>query len=195
MSWSLLLSAATIAAVEQTVAPPVAQRAKRRFEVEIETPEATFTLRYDQGVVTVSKGFASDPLLAMTMPATALTWVGDLLDVVVAGFPQSAELGRWLAVARQTSRADAEACVDALNKLSSVAVAVDIKGVGKVVFARGPVEEAAKVVTLQLSEQKLRSLWTGASPATLAPAMSGDRAVLASLATAFAPLLGRLRRP
>jgi len=191
--------AATIApdvlrALDAALGPPVAERARGTFEVEVEVVgEGTFTLAAKDGVVSAKKGFADDPLLSARLGKGAWPLVRDELQAAVDGFPGNAVLAQRFAAVRQLKRADMEAVVGAVKKLKPCGVDVDVQGAGPMAVARGALDEVVKKMTVKLDAAQIRGILAGASPDTLTATVGGDRGVAADVAAAFGPVLVRLR--
>lgn len=181
--------------LDEKLGPPVAERARGTFELEVEVEgEGTFTLVATDGVVSAKKGFAKgDPLLSARLGKGVWALVRDELQAAVDGFPKNAELRKRHDALRAMKRADVEAVVKGVQKLKPLGVVVDTKGAGKIEIARGALDEVTRTMTLGLDAAGIRAILDGAHPDTLKATVGGDRGVATEVAAVLGPVLMRLR--
>lgn len=192
---SALLSASSLSALEERLAPPRAKRAPVTFELEIEAAgEGTWVLRYDQGGLVGKKGFAKSPMLSVKLGKGALPLLRDELQAAVDGFPSSPELQKRLTSARGLEPAAAAAAHAAIMKLGEgLCIHFAIAGEGTISVARGPVDEATKELTVGLDGKVLRGLLAGGAMTAVTPSLKGDRSVGTAVLAALGPVLKHLQ--
>ncbi len=184
-----LLAPDALAAVEAAAAPALLARAQVSFEVELEGPEGTFTLRYDNGAVTAKKGFAKAPLVSVRTDKGGLSLVRDQLQALVDGFPQAPALLRYVNAGKAVDAAVATAAFVAVKKLAEgTCLHFDVAGEGKFSVARGPVDEAERELTITVPGTAVRGLLTGAPLSSVTAALKGDRSVGTAVLAALAPV-------
>jgi hypothetical protein len=189
-----LLSAPTLAALEERLAPPRERRAPVTFELEVEGAEGTFILRYDRGGLVGKKGFAKQPLLSLKVDKGALTLLRDELQAALDGFPAAPELKTRLDAMKGLDAAAAAAAHAAIVKLGEGhCIHFVVAGEGTISVARGPVDEATRELTVGLPGAALRGLLTGAPPSSLSPSLKGDRSVGTAVLAALGPVLKQLQ--
>jgi hypothetical protein len=193
--------AATIApdvlkALDAALGPPLAARAPGTYEVELEVAgEGTFTLTATNGVVTAKKGFAKgDPLLSAKVPKGGWPLLQKELQAAVDGFPHNAELKRRQDDLKALKQAEIVSVVKGIERLKSIGVTVDMKGIGTYEIARGTLDEVTKRLTLVLDGKAIEGVLAGGSPDELKAEVKGDRGVGAEIAAALGPVLARLKR-
>jgi hypothetical protein len=180
-------------AVEAALAPPMELRARARFELEIEAAgEGTFVMLIDAGVVTAKKGFAKDPLVSAFIPRGGWRLLQRELQAAVDGFPRAPELRRRVEALKSPRPGELDTLLAALGKLEDAAVRFEVKGIGTYVVARGPVDEATRILKVGLDPAHVDAVLGGAPLSTLKGDISGDRGVLGAVAAALAPALKRL---
>ncbi|MFZ9886924.1 MAG: hypothetical protein ACO3JL_05420, partial [Myxococcota bacterium] len=140
------LAAECLPLLDEHLGPPRELRARRRFEIEIEAVgEGTFTLLYDQGVVTARQGMArGEPLLSVEIPRGGWPLVRRLLESAAAAFPLAPDLARRRAEALALPARVWEGIVDELLELDDVGLGLELRGVGRFRFARGSLEELTR---------------------------------------------------
>lgn len=188
-----LLKADVLDAVVDALAPT--DRAAVTFAIEVEVQrQGTFTLTYKDGRLSGKKGFAGDPLLSATLDAGAWKLIVDELQAAVDGFPSAPILKARLETSKGLSAKSAAEVLAAVAKLAEgLCIHFDIRGEGKISVCRGPVDEAARELTILVDGAQVRSLLTGAALTGLKVSMSGDRSVGASVATAMAPVMALMK--
>lgn len=161
---------AQVEALNEALGPPMTQRAKGQFEVEVEAAgEGTFTLRYDDGVLTGKKGFAKgDPLLSAAIPKGGWPFLQRLLQAAVDGFPNAPQLARRQAIGRELPAADLQALLDGVSKLRDVRFDITLSGAGPkgkatYAIARGLLDEATREVKVQLNAERIERVLDGGS--------------------------------
>lgn len=183
-----------IAVIEAALAPPVQLRARGRVEMEIEVVgEGTFVLAADDGRVSAKKGFAKDPLVSAVIPRGGFGLIQRELQAAVDGFPQAPDLRRRVEALRCPRPGEIDALVAALAKLKDAAVRFEVKGAGTFALARGPVDEATRVLSVRVDAVQLDAVLAGAALSTVKADVSGDRSVLTAVAAALGPALQRMR--
>jgi len=188
------LEPTVVAALDAALGPPLALRARGRFEIELEAAgEGTFTLLVDAGAVRAKKGFAKDPLLSFALAKGSFPWLRRVLQAACEGFPKAPALARMLAAGRAPRPGDLDAAVAALGRLKDACLKLEVKGAGSYALARGPVDEATQVLTLTLEASAVDAALGGASLSSIKVDMKGDRGVLASALAALGPLVERLK--
>lgn len=188
------LAPEVVAVVEAALAPPLELRAKAHVEMEIEAAgEGTFVLVVDAGKVSTKKGFAKDPLLSAVVPKGGWALLQRELQAAVDGFPSAPQLRRQVEAFKAPRPGEIDALLAALVKLKDAAIRFEVKGVGTYALARGPVDEATRVLTVKLDPAQIDALLAGAPVTALKADVSGDRSVLTAVAAALAPALQRMR--
>lgn len=183
-----------LAAIEGALAPPMALRATARVELEIEAAgEGTYTVLIDGGRVSAKKGFAKDPFLSLVVPKGGFALLRAQLQAAVDGFPAAPELRRRWEALRSPRPGELDALVADLGKLKDTAARLVVKGVGTFAVARGPVDEATRVLELRLDASALEAALKGAAVDGMKVETAGDRGVLTAVAAALAPALSRMR--
>jgi hypothetical protein len=183
-----------LTAIEAALAPPMHLRAKARIEIEIEAQgEGTFVVVIDGGVVSAKKGFGKDPLVSAVLPKGGWKLIQKELQAAVDGFPSAPELRKRVDAIKTPPAGELDGLVAALKKLGDAAVRFDVKGTGTFALARGPVDEATRVLTVKLDPAQIDAVLAGAPVTTLKVDVGGDRGVLTAVLAALGPALQRLR--
>ena len=184
-----LLEAPVVKAIEAALAPPLERRAAVTFEVELEAPDGTFTVRYDKGVVTTKKGFAKKPLLSVRADKGGLALARDQLQAAIDGFQSAPELKRRVDAAKRLDPNVAAAAHAAVLKLAEgTCIHFDVTGEGRFAVARGAIDEADRELTIVLAGAAVRGLLAGAAPASATATLKGDRSVGTAVLAALAPV-------
>ncbi len=191
------LDAAVLGVLEEKLAPPPELRAKARVEFEIEAAgEGTFTIVVDGGKLSAKKGFAKAPLVAAAIPRGGWALLQRELQAVVDGLPAAPQLKAELDKLRAPKPGDLDVVVAAVQKIDDARVDFDIKGAGasgKYSVARGPVDEATRVLAVSLDAAAIDAVLAGASPTTLKASVGGDRGLLTAVLAALAPVVRLVR--
>lgn len=189
------LATDVLRALEDALAPPPALRAKAKIEVEIEAAgEGTFTITAEGAQpLSAKKGFAKDPLICIHIAKGGWPLVQRELQAFADGLPAAPELRRHVDALRAPAPGELDVLVGAIKKIADASVRFDVKGGGIYAVARGPVEEATRVLKIAVDAKDLDKVLKGAALTTLTATLDGDRGVLTTLASALAPMLKRLR--
>lgn len=182
-------------ALEDLLAPPPALRAKARIEIELEAEgEGTFTITVDgDKPMSAKKGFAKDPLICVHIAKGGWPLLQRQLQALADGLPQAPELRRHVDALKQPKPGELDALVTAVKRITDASVRFDVKGGGVYAVARGPIDEATRVLKVALDGAAIDKVLNGAALTTVKAGIGGDRFVLTSIASAMAPLLERLR--
>jgi hypothetical protein len=181
-----------LAALEAALAPPPPLRAQTRVEFEIEAAgEGTFTVVSEGGVVSAKKGFAKDPLVSASIGKGCWPLIQKELQALVDGLP--GELQKRIDALKAPKPGELDQVIAAVKKLGDVAVTFDIKGAGKYALARGPVDEAGHVLTIDFDASAVDALLAGGPISAFKAKIGGDRGVLTQAASALGPVLAMLR--
>jgi hypothetical protein len=185
-----------VKALDEALGPPAGSRASGSYELEVEAKgEGTFTLRYQEGVITASKGFADEPLLAAQLNEGGFPLIARVLEAAAAGFPESAELNRRQQDLRGLPKADWDKVAKATERLKEMVVVIELRGGGTYRVARGSLEEATRELRIEADTALVDRLLAGGVASELGQVkVSGERGLLTELAAAFGPLLSALKR-
>lgn len=191
------LEPSTLAALDEALGPTKQNRAQRRLELEVEAKgEGTFTLVYDNGALSARKGFAKgDPLLGAEIPRGGWELVRRALQASVDGYPKAPDIARRRAAVLGLPAAEWERMLDALAKVTDLAVSLDLKGAGRYRVARGALDEATRELGISADAALLDGLLAGGNVAAVSGVkVSGDRVLAAELLKVFGPLAAALKR-
>lgn len=188
--------------LEDLLAPPPHLRARHRLQIEIEAAgEGTFTLAVDGPVpVSAKKGFAREPFLSIQIAKGSWSLLQRELQLLVDGLPGAPALKRHVDTIRNPKPGELDALVDAAMKIKDACVKFDVKGSpgapgGTFAVARGPVDEATRVLKIGLDAAEIFAVLEGrAPPSSIKASIGGDRGVLTTVAAAMAPMLDRLKK-
>ena len=188
------IAPAALASLEAALAPPAPLRARGRFEIEVEAVgEGTFVLVVDAGAVSAKKGFARDPLVSALVGKGAFSFVQRLLQAAVDGFPAAPRLAQGLAAAKAPRPGDLDAALQGLTRIKDACLRFEVRGVGSVALARGPIDEATSVLTIGVDARAVEAVLAGAPLSALQLELKGERGVLASALAALGPIVERMR--
>ena len=182
--------------LEDVLAPPPALRAKARIEIELEAAgEGTFTITVDgPNPMTAKKGFAKDPLISVHIAKGGWPLLQRELQALADGLPNAPDLRRQVDALKNPKPGELDTLVAAAKKIVDASVRFDVKGGGVYALARGPIDEATRVLKIALDVAEIDKVLNGAPLTTVKAGISGERGVLTTVASAMAPLLERLKR-
>lgn len=194
-SLAATLAPDVLTALEDKLAPPPALRAKARIEIEIEAAgEGTFTIVVDgANPMSAKKGFAKDPLVSVHIAKGGWPLIQRELQALADGLPNAPAIRKHVDALRAPKPGELDVLVAATKKITDASVRFDVKGGGVYAVARGPIDEATRVLKIALDAAEIDKVLAGAPPSTVKTGISGDRGVLTTVASAMAPLLERLR--
>lgn len=185
-----------LGALEAALAPPAHLRAQQRVEFEVEAAgEGTFTITIDGGRVSAKKGFAREPLLSVVIPKGGWQLVRAHIQAALEDFPRAPELRRRWAAVRTPRAGELDALIADLKKLKDAAARIELEGAGSFAVARGPVDEATRVLVVKMDAAVVEGLLGGRALTGIPVQLSGDRSVLTAMAGAVAPALKRVSGP
>lgn len=188
------LEPASLARIEEALAPPVALRAKKDFEIEVEAAgEGTFTLALVAQKLVARKGFSKRPIVSFQISKGGWPLVSRVLTDALAGFPRAPELARALPRIKAPNAGDLDLVLAATEKLPDVCVRFEVKGRGTYAASRGPADEAAHELFVTLDGVALEGVLDGDPLTTLKADVKGDRAILPTVLAAFAPITKLLK--
>ena len=191
---TLAQTLAMIAELDKALGPPPELRAKTRVEIEIEAVgEGTFTIVVEPGALTAKKGFAKSPLVAIAISKGGWPLLQREIQAAVDGLPAAPALKQKLDQLRAPKPGELDLVIAALAKLQDACVRFQVKNGGEYAVARGPVDEATRVLTIGLDAADIDKVLAGAPPTTVKATTSGDRGVLTAGVAALGPVLNRLR--
>jgi hypothetical protein len=188
------LEPATLQRIEDALAPEVALRAKKDFEIEVEAAgEGTFTLALVSQKLTAKKGFAKKPLVSFQIGKGGWALLQRELSEALEGFPRAPELKRALDRMKSPKPGDLDAVLAAVEKLPDVCVRFDVRGKGTFAASRGPADEAGHELTVIIDGAALDGLLDGKPLSSMKADVKGDRAILPTVLAAFAPITKLLK--
>jgi hypothetical protein len=188
------LEPASLARIEEALAPPLALRARKDFEIEVEAAgEGTFTLALVAQKLVAKKGFSKRPLVSFQISKGSWPLLARVLTEALAGFPRAPELARALPRMKAPKAGDLDAVLAATEKLPDVCVRFDLKGKGTYAASRGPADEAAHELFITLDGAAVEGVLDGKPLASLKVDVKGDRAILPTVLAAFAPITKLLK--
>ncbi|MCP4499751.1 MAG: hypothetical protein GY822_07295 [Deltaproteobacteria bacterium] len=178
--------------LSDALGPDEDERADGRFEIEVEIEgQGTFCLRYRDGDLGGKKGFArGDPLISARIPKDADTFLLGLLQAALDEYPDAPALKSRQEDARKLKKKQLQAMVDGVGKLKEMGMELDVKGVGKFLFARGILDEVTRKVTASVDAKDVEATIAGAAPEQMAGKVKfgGNRGLLTEVVTALGPL-------
>lgn len=186
----------TLKALEDALAPPPHLRARHRLQIEIEAAgEGTFTIAIDGPVpMSAKKGFAKEPFLSIHIAKGGWPLIQRELQALVDGLPNAPSLKKHVDTLKNPKPGELDALVDAASKIKDACIKFDVKGAASFAVARGPVDEATRVLKIGLDAAEIDAVLAGkAAPTSIKASIGGDRGVLTTIAAAMAPLLERLK--
>jgi hypothetical protein len=189
------LEPAMLRALEDKLAPPPALRAKARLEFEIEAAgEGTFTIIvHGPAPLSARKGFARDPFISVHISKGGWPLLQREMQELVNQLPNAPILRKHVETLNNPRPGELDALVAATKNMKDASARFEVKGGGVYVVARGPVDEATRVLQIGLDAAEIDRVLAGAPPTLLKASIGGDRSVLSMMAGAMAPLLARLR--
>ncbi len=185
-----------VVALNDALSPPREERAGGNLEIEIESSEGTFTLRYTDGDMVATAGFADeDPFLSVEIPSGGFGLLQRELQAACDGFPQAPALAERLDVVRGFKRSEIEATLEALWSVDDAIVVFHVSGVGVFRVARGPIDEATREISISINGEWVDSILAGAPLDTFGDIkVKGDRRLSGELVSVFGEVWLKLKR-
>jgi hypothetical protein len=175
--------------------PPKSERVEATFEIEIESEdEGTFTLHYEDGVLSAEKGMADEPFCSASIPEGGWDTVQAILQAAVDDFPDAPAMRKRQAVMRALHKPELDAAFEGISKLKDGVIAIELKGVGTFKIARGSLEEATREMTIALPEGTLEQTLSGDTDAFHAAKVGGDRRLQGDLVAALGQVWVRINK-
>lgn len=190
-----LVASDVLTSLDETLGPPIEHRVRGRYEVEVESAgEGAFVFRFDDGVLSARKGFATgDPFLSCAIPKGGFSIVQQILEAALSGFVESGLLQSVQRQLRSLTADEFADLIDAIEGVEDLAIETTIAGVGAFSIARGALDEVSRTVRVEVPKAAIDDVLHGRGVQRFQSAkVSGDRMALTELVRALKPLSSRL---